>query len=137
MDEPTSPSFTLDACVSKLRLEDHAEYPYMLKVITLDALHPAHGTIGTIRALRVDREQCRISGEFLRILDNESQALSDFAFALFDKFGKLKPEFVDHEYYKGSGVWGRELDDGVLYYILEVKVKNEVSSRVILFSVSC
>ena len=37
-------------------------------------------------------------------------------------------EFVENEYHKGSGVWGRELDEGMLLYALSVLVEKEVSA---------
>lgn len=46
-----------------------------------------------------------------------SQELSDSATTLFDEIGHLRPSFIEHKYQKGSGVWGRELDDGSLLYL--------------------
>ena len=121
-------SFTspLDDCVILSEVEPHHEHPSVLKHIVLKAMHPQEGELGALVALQIDRRRCR--GEFLVIMDEESQELCEFAVTLFDKNGRLKPEFVENEYHKGSGVWGRELDEGMLLYVLSVLVEKEVSA---------
>lgn len=59
-------------------------------------------------------------------MDEESDELHRFSMKLFDKNGMVRPEIVDHEHHKGSGAWGRELNDGTLVYIDDVEVKDQV-----------
>lgn len=59
-------------------------------------------------------------------MDDESDELHQFSVKLFDKNGMVKPEIVDHEFHKGSGVWGRELNHGMMIYVDTISVKPEV-----------
>ncbi|KAI0365992.1 hypothetical protein BV20DRAFT_982236 [Pilatotrama ljubarskyi] len=115
--------FSLEQCQVNLTTEAHDEYPRVLKNVYVDAMYPEEGRIGSLVALQIDREKCR--GAFLEIMDEESQELSDFALTLFDKFGRLKPELVENEHLKGTGVWGRELDQGAILYVLSVDVQEK------------
>ncbi|KAI0360797.1 hypothetical protein OH77DRAFT_1586334 [Trametes cingulata] len=115
--------FSLEQCQVKFTSEAHDEYPRVFKNVYVDALHPREGRVGSLVALQVDRERCR--GSLLEIMDEESQELSDFALTLFDKFGRLKPELAENEYLKGTGVWGRELDQGPILYVLSVDVQDK------------
>ena len=47
---------------------------------------------------------------------------------LFDKFGRIKPELVDNVHKRGTGVWGRDLEEGKLLYITDVNVLARVSA---------
>lgn len=47
-------------------------------------------------------------------MEDPTQETHDLAFDLFDRYGRLKPEFYDHDVKKGSGVWRNELDHGDL-----------------------
>ncbi|KAJ7721720.1 hypothetical protein DFH07DRAFT_760315 [Mycena maculata] len=49
--------------------------------------------------------------------------LFTIASTLFDKYGEIRPWLVDDEYHKGSGVWGRELNEGRLVFVISVSVK--------------
>ncbi|KAM5534767.1 hypothetical protein V8D89_011631 [Ganoderma adspersum] len=117
-----SPESFVDQCTTDIEIDPHEEYPQALKVVVVHATHADHGRVGTLTALKINRKQLR--GEFLMVMDDESQELSDFATTLFDEIGHFRPEFIEHEYQKGSGVWGRELDDGLLLYVLSVNVQQ-------------
>lgn len=104
--------------------EPHDEQPRFLKNIYINAQHPTDGRVGSLVALEIERDKCR--GDLIWILDEESQELSEFATTLFDKFGRLKPELVEHEHLKGTGVWGRELDSGKIIYVVSVDVEEKV-----------
>lgn len=116
--------------------EPHDEHPRLLKHIYINAQHPMDGRVGSLVALEINRDKCR--GDFISILDEESQELSEFATTLFDKFGMLKPELVEHEHLKGTGVWGRELDSGKIIYVVSVDVEEKVRgwTRVLFFQQS-
>ncbi|KAI1798318.1 hypothetical protein LXA43DRAFT_1088432 [Ganoderma leucocontextum] len=115
----SSQSF-VDKCTADVKIKPHYEYPRALQHVLIHATHPDHGRVGSLTALKINR--MLIQGEFLMVMDSDSQELSEFATTLFDRLGHLKPEFIEHEYQKGSGVWGRELDDGFLLYVLSVNV---------------
>lgn len=61
-------------------------------------------------------------GDFLAMMDEPSDELMQFAFALFDDNGRLKPDVQT----QGTGVWGRELSGDrtgrKIFYIEEMKV---------------
>lgn len=117
----------------QMTTEPHDEHPRLLKHIYINAQHPTDGRVGSLVALEVDRDKCR--GDLILILDEESQELSEFATTLFDKFGRLKSELVEHEHLKGTGVWGRELDNGKIVYVVSVDVEEKVRgfARVLFF----
>jgi GNAT superfamily N-acetyltransferase len=50
------------------------------------------------------------------------------ALGLFDRYGRLRPEFLEHPFKKGSGIWGDELSSGNLLLLDEVTV-NEAYRR--------
>ena len=110
----------IDNCTAHFGVIPHEEFPRALKYVDIHATHPDHGRVGSLRALKISRKP--IGGEFLMVMDSDSQELSEFATTLFDRMGHLKPEFTEHEYQKGAGVWGRELDEGLLLYVLSVNV---------------
>ncbi|OBT83253.1 hypothetical protein VE02_07589 [Pseudogymnoascus sp. 03VT05] len=67
----------------------------------------------------------RITANFWRDMEKPSQELSSVAFELFDRYGRLKREFVDHNFRKGSGCWGSELDLGPLFIIEHVRMERD------------
>lgn len=121
----TTDTFSLDQCSVKFKLKPHFEHPRALKHVSVKAVHPLHGQIGSLEALQINRKRCR--GEFFSIMDAESQEMYEFATTIFNDSSALRTELLDHEYHKGSGVWGREMDKGMLLYVLSVRVKDEVS----------
>ncbi|KAJ6570250.1 hypothetical protein DFH09DRAFT_1154477 [Mycena vulgaris] len=89
-----------------------------LELLTLAIRHPKYKEIGSVTALRI-RHRC--SGMFLEVMDIDTE-LFTIASTLFDKYGEIRPWLVDNEYHKGSGVWGRELNDGRLIFVFCVSV---------------
>ncbi|KAF2501208.1 hypothetical protein BU16DRAFT_449914 [Lophium mytilinum] len=59
-------------------------------------------------------------------MDGPSTEISSLGFGLFDRYGRLKPEFKTHSVKKGSGVWQDELDSGdiLLINVLHVKLSH-------------
>ncbi|KXX78615.1 hypothetical protein MMYC01_204488 [Madurella mycetomatis] len=51
-----------------------------------------------------------------------SQEVADLAFGLFDRYGRLDHDYYEHEFRKGTGVWGKELDEGDLLLFKSLKV---------------
>lgn len=76
--------------------------------------------IGSCNAKLVRRGMIRES--FWLEMESPTQDTHDLASELFDRYGRLNPEFYDHDVNKGSGVWGKELDHGDLLLFDQVKV---------------
>lgn len=57
-------------------------------------------------------------------IEEPSAETSLMGFDLFDRYGRLKPEFKDHPIKKGSGIWGKELDHGDILLIETITVKK-------------
>ncbi|OBZ78418.1 hypothetical protein A0H81_02167 [Grifola frondosa] len=119
--------FAIDHCTVNFQVDDDCEHPGALKNIDVEVRHPEHGQIALLSSLKIDRSKC--FGQFLQIMDDHSQELHEFSVKLFNKYGKLKPDHVDHEYHKGSGCWGRELDDGMLIYVVDVEVNPSFRNK--------
>lgn len=66
-----------------------------------------------------------IRGTFYADMEEPSQDTSALAFELFDRYGCLKREFLEHPVKKGSGVWGKELDTGNFLLIESVTVEKD------------
>ena len=84
---------------------------------------PARGEerqIGGCDAKLIRRNKIRES--FWLEMESPTQETSDLAFDLFDRYGRLNPWFYEHDFHKGSGVWGNELDHGDLLLFEVVKV---------------
>lgn len=71
----------------------------------------------------------RIRANFYHEMEEPSRETSLVAFDLFDRYGRLRGEFKDHEIRKGSGVWSDELDNGDILLIEEVKIDKEYRRR--------
>ncbi|KAH9878825.1 hypothetical protein J1614_002259 [Plenodomus biglobosus] len=80
------------------------------------ASEPVH--IGSCDAYLIDRSQCF---DFYDDLGNGPKknmaGASDMAFTLFDRYGRLQEQFIYQQFQKGNGVWGRELDSGLILVI--------------------
>ncbi|OJT12386.1 hypothetical protein TRAPUB_11088 [Trametes pubescens] len=109
-------------CNYRLAVVPHMDHPDILQHVSIKAVHPTQGGVGEIRALQIRRDWCR--GDFFDIMDDESDELFSFASTLFDKYGRLRKELIENAYLRGTGVWGRELDDGVLLYIFDINIKE-------------
>lgn len=115
-------------CTTKLTSKKHYEYPLALKEIVVKVSHPDHdGQVATLDALLINR--FKLMGDFLSVMDEESDELQKFAFGVFDMEGKIKSKLVEHEHHKGSGCWGRELNDGMLIYVSTIHVEPEVRAK--------
>lgn len=102
---------------------EHRLPPDTLQLLTLSIHHPKYNEIGYITAVRIERDRC--SGMFLEVMDVDEEMFA-IASTLFDKYGEMRPMLVNHEYYRGSGVWGRELNDGQLVIVFGVSVDTPV-----------
>lgn len=76
--------------------------------------------VGSCTAKLIRRSMMR--GWFWTEMEAPAQETSDLAFDLFDRYGRLNPEFYKHDVNKGTGVWGKELDHGDLLILERVEI---------------
>jgi GNAT superfamily N-acetyltransferase len=65
----------------------------------------------------------------------------ELALTIFDRYGRLKRELMEHIVRKGSGVWGEELDEGNFVLIVDVDVSEKwhrkgIGSKLVLHILS-
>jgi len=120
-------NLNLSECTPTFTTEKHYEYPNMMQYLNGTLTHPALGELATVRSLQIQRRmRFKNAGDFLEIMDEDSQELHEFSVALFDKHSNVRPWLVDGGSRSGSGCWGTELSIGDMLYIEEVNVKEEV-----------
>ncbi|KAI9677493.1 MAG: hypothetical protein M1817_006447 [Caeruleum heppii] len=78
--------------------------------------------VGTANARIINRRVIR--REFYENMEAASEDAATAASDLFDRWGCLKQVLIDHPFKKGSGVWGRELDNGSFLLIEEILVQE-------------
>jgi hypothetical protein len=71
----------------------------------------------------------RIRTTFHESMEPPSDETMELAFTLFDRYGELKKEIVDHAVRKGSGVWKDELNTGNFVLIEKVTVNKKWRRR--------
>lgn len=120
-------TINLKNCTTHFEVERIDEDAPGVKQITQTISTPQHRHIAEIVAYQIDRSKLR-EGRFYFVLKPITAELSKFAETLFDQNGTLKPEFVEHDFRKGSGCWGEELNEGMLLYIEKIEVNEKVST---------
>jgi len=63
-----------------------------------------------------------IRDNFWRNMEEPCEELSSIAFKLFDRYGRLKEEYINHPIRKGTGCWGTELDLGNLFILEYISI---------------
>ncbi|KAI5462857.1 hypothetical protein BGZ63DRAFT_352168, partial [Mariannaea sp. PMI_226] len=63
--------------------------------------------------------------DFLFEMNRPSAVTSALAFELFDRYGRFRGEFYNHRVRKGTGVWGKELDEGDILLFETIIVQSE------------
>lgn len=94
--------------------EDEEEFEAWMSTIHVHCTLNGH-EIGRGIGRYVKRDYIR--SHFWRDMEEPCQELSSIAFELFDRYGRLKPGFIDHPIRKGTGGWGSEFDLGSLFII--------------------
>lgn len=123
---PTLPTtIRLDDYKATIKLSKHHQHPSILKHIHVKVSDPQGKQIASLGALQINRAPIREDGDFLRVLDEDEQELADFSLKLFDKYGDIRSLHVDDEKLKGTGCWGRELNQGILYYVFFIDIPDE------------
>ncbi|KAL6240818.1 hypothetical protein RBB50_012233 [Rhinocladiella similis] len=113
------------------RSEFDPDYEFKwLEPIVVEVTHTAtpyeHGepkNVAYCNAKLIRRDQMR--GDFDGEMEQPSRETSMLAFDLFDRYGRLRPEFKTHPVMKGTGVWGQELDHGDILLIEEIFVDKD------------
>jgi hypothetical protein len=80
-------------------------------------------TIASCSAKFIRRGQMRES--FWLSMEEPTAETSDLAFTLFDRYGCLNRQCYEHEFKKGTGVWGKELDYGDILFFERIKVDKD------------
>lgn len=83
--------------------------------------------IGYCTARLIDREQIRAT--FHRDMEEPSHDTATVGFGVFDRWGCLKSEFLNHPVKMGSGVWGPELNDGRMLLIETLSIQDEYQRK--------
>jgi GNAT superfamily N-acetyltransferase len=82
--------------------------------------------IGRLDAKLIHRDH--FVGSFAEDIREPSKGTAQMALDLFDRYGRLRPEFLEHPFKKGSSVWRDELSSGDLLLLDEINV-NEAYRR--------
>ena len=94
-----------------------------LKPVRSTATGPDGVKIGTCTGNIVYRDSIR--KDFYSLMEEPSQELAELAFGLFDRWGNIKSDYLEHPVKKGSGVWGKELNRGSFLYVENLKVNKD------------
>jgi hypothetical protein len=106
-------NLNLAECTPRFITEKHYDYPETMQYINGTLTHPSLGELGTVRSFQIQgRLRFKKVGNFLEIMDEDSQELHEFSATLFDKYSNVRPWLVDGGARSGSGCWGTELSVG-------------------------
>jgi hypothetical protein len=111
-------SLNLAECTPKFRTEKYHENPKTLQYFNIICVHSVLGQLATVHGLKIFRSTVRFknTGDFLEVMDAESQKFYEFSVGLFDWHRNIRPWFVDSGAKSGSGCCGTEL--GVWGYVV-------------------
>jgi hypothetical protein len=73
-------------------------------------------------------DRTRVS-DFYRQMKDYSPQTGQLAFTLFDRRGNLRQEYKEHIIKKGSGIWGSELDTGLLLLLDSTAINHSTQSH--------
>ncbi|KIM47235.1 hypothetical protein M413DRAFT_440719 [Hebeloma cylindrosporum] len=117
-------------CIPKFTTEKHYQNPKRMQYLSVKLMHPTLGELAYAVCLQINsRAQFKNAGDFLEVMDEDSQETQCFSMALFDKYSNIRPWLVDGGSKSGSGCWGTELSEGDMLYIVDLTVKDEYRSR--------
>lgn len=87
--------------------------------------------VGHIEAFEVDHRAAQGAGDFHARVGHLSQGFYNFLKALFERYGgKFRPKFYDgRPYQRGTGVFGRELDQADFIFLDEMVIESETDRR--------
>ncbi|KAI9836044.1 MAG: hypothetical protein M1819_001655 [Sarea resinae] len=126
MEEPCEYDSDLDGHSS---MDEFAEFTWLEEMDGLVAFtggssdSTAHKKIGYCEGKLIRRNQIRST--FYDSMEEPSRETSLLAFDLFDRYGCLRPEFINHPIRKGSGIWNKELDVGDILLIEYLRIEKD------------
>ena len=104
------------------KYDEWEDWPWLHHLeVSVDS--PKKDFIGACSGNVVDRK--RIRADFYTEMEAPTHELSELAFGLFDRWGNIKSDYLEHPVKKGSGVWGKELNRGSFFYIENLKVDKD------------
>lgn len=104
---------------------DYNEWPSLK---TFEAEETREGVpIANIVAQRIDREPIRANIYFQ--MEEPTQDTCELAYDLFDRWGCVKDEFLHHPIKNGTGVWGKELNEGEILLFESITVDKILRRR--------
>lgn len=106
--------------------DDPDEAPW-LKTFEVEEATREGLPIAYIVAHRIGREKIRAIFYFKMV--KVSQAASELAYDLFDRWGCVKNEFLNHPIKRGTGVWGNELNEGQILFFESINVDKNLRRR--------
>lgn len=121
----SSESFRLDDCSFSFSMKGNDDHPRIFRNINMKVTHPKLGRIGSLYAVKIMRHLC--GNSFLGVMDDHSDELQKFAVAFFDKNGHVKPWLYRPGVRRGTGAWGKEIDNSTIVYVLDMLVNKKVS----------
>ncbi|KAL6302447.1 hypothetical protein BKA93DRAFT_736745 [Sparassis latifolia] len=128
---PAGPSIRPSDCRVTVKIDENAktDYPTVFKTIDVKVRYPRGKEVASLRAVQIDR-RIACEGRFHQVMDSDMEDRDELEMmgrVLFTKYGEVRPWIVEDEQLKGTGCWGNELSDGMLIYILSVRVPDEAS----------
>ena len=127
------PAFSLDfsKCTTHVTLEppdpDFA-YPDVIQHLHVRIGHPNRpGVLGYLKAILVDRDRCPMKKFHVvtAALEDQMSIFTD----MFDGDGRLREKLVSHEYLRGTGCWGHDMDEHTIVYVEWFNVPAKVRVR--------
>lgn len=123
---PSTQAIASECTFTLSGIRPHRVLKASVQVVTCVLTHPSYGEIARVLVWHFDRTLIR--GRYL-ITDLDGEAREDrdmyvlYTF-VFNKFGKVWPWIGDvaDEWNRGSGVWGRELDEGMLILVGDIEI---------------
>ncbi len=71
----------------------------------------------------------RITSNFWVEMEELTRETSDLAFELFDRYGRLEPKYYKHDFKRGTGAWGPELDSGDILLFESLSIASQWRRR--------
>ncbi|KAJ3521896.1 hypothetical protein NM688_g8953 [Phlebia brevispora] len=119
------PAIDLNQCKVSVTSSKHEEFPDAVSYVNVKVRRPGcKDPVAVLITYLIDRDRFPYK-EFHPMMDHISEELGTFSSRIFDVDGNLRGKFIDHEYHRGTGCWGRELDCGMLVYIDYMRVEKE------------
>ena len=99
--------------------DDEGDGSSWLKSLSVSATEDG-AEVGTCSGFIITRKTIR--HDFYSEMDDPTKTTSQLAFGIFDRWGNLKPQYIHHNFKKGTGVWGKELNHGRILWIEQIDV---------------